>query len=168
MHARTHTGVLCPVGHVLLQERAWSKRAQTRTLLLRIYQLPLWALTRLGLTDSGTVQSHCRPSDQPQQKSVSGPPPAREWASTLGTGEQPGTCREKCALWGHRPHGVRWTLGRDTKERVLGARLWPLAETCYLQPTAFSLHTHSPGLRSRARSGEPRTPSPFVPRLARG
>ena len=107
-----------------MQERAQTKHAQTRTLLLRIYQRPLWALTRLGPTESGALWSHRRPSDQPQQKRVSGPPPASEWASTLGAGEQPGTCREKkCALCGHRLHGVTWTLGRDNKERELGARL---------------------------------------------
>ena len=62
------------------------------------------------------------------------------------------------STWGHVDPGQ----GQQGK----GAWCQTLASG-YLQPTAFSLHTHSPGLRSRAQSGEPRTPSPFQRTSAR-
>ena len=68
-----------------------------------------------------------------------------------------------CSLWTSSTRGhVDPGQGHQGK----GAWCQTLASG-YLQPMGFSPHTHSPGLRSRAQSRQPRTPGPFQRTSAR-
>ena len=72
--------VFCARDWILLQERARSKHAQTKMLLLHTSQLPLRALMRPGADgEQGPLRSPQARRAAPAYN-VSGPPPASEWA----------------------------------------------------------------------------------------